>query len=384
MMQRRREIKIYSLSFSIVIVLLVIMSISYSQNKKQWKGTIEDVKGVTVIRNPQDSIFAEEYLELKQELLIPESDGKNYIFVRLSSLTLDENNNIYVLDSREVNIKVFDDQGKFLRSFGRKGEGPGELDGPGYLNIFRRNEIAVKEVGNRRITFYDLDGEYKRSLSTARFSSGDMQIDSKGNIFLIVVAFRDGQRRRELQKFDSNLKYIKTFDYMDSPMEREVAFFKAAPSFAILKGDLIAYGSPEKDYEIKIYNNEGILIKRILREFSHDKIPQKEIEFANKGVSKKLEIYIPEYYSPYYKIFGDSEGRIITLRRYKLIENVVSYDVFSPEGKYLTTKTLKADFYEYGCLWRNNKLYVMGEDEEGLPIVRVYRIKWNDGAAKIW
>ncbi|MCG7853829.1 MAG: 6-bladed beta-propeller [Methanosarcinaceae archaeon] len=297
------------------------------------------------------------------------------------SLTLDEDNNIYVLDIRESNIKVFNDQGKFLRSFGRMGAGPGELDGPGDFNIFRRNEIAVKDTRNRRITFYSLGGEYKRSLSTARFNSGKMEIDSKGNIFINVVAFKGDQRRIELQKFDSNLNYIKTFDYRDAPIEKEIAVFYAGPCFAILKGDFIAYGSPEKNYEIKIYDNNGTLIKRILKDCPPERIPQKEINFFFKGRSSRDLFYIPEYYSPYYYIFGDSEGRIITLQRYKLIEKVISFDVFSPEGKHLATKNFEADFYEYGCLWRNNKLYVIGKDKEELPVVKVYQLKWNDRVA---
>lgn len=351
-----------------------------AEKESQGRGSVKVEQVVTVVKNPETPLFSEEYLELEQEFFIPESDGENYIFSKLSSLALDDNNNIYVLDSREDNINVFDDQGKFLRFFGRNGAGPGELDVPGYLNIFKRIEIAVKDAGNRRITFYNLGGEYKRSLSTARFASGDMQIDSKGNIFLIVVAFRDGQRRRELQKFDSYLNYIKTFDYMDAPIEKEVAFFQAGPCFAILKGDFIAYGSPEKNYEIKIYDNKGTLIKRVLRECSSDKIPRKEIDFACKGISKNL-VYIPDYYSPYYKIFGDSEGRIITFRRYKLIEKVLSFDIFSPDGKYLTTKNLKADFDGHRCLWRNERLYTMGKDEEELPVVRIYRLKWNASVA---
>jgi len=367
----------------VIFGLSIFLSGSFliTKAESQWKGSVKTEKGVIIVKNPKTPLFSEEYLELEEELLIPESDGKNYFFARPVSLTLDENNNIYVLDSMKANITVFDDQGKFLRSFGRKGAGPGELDGPGDLSIFRRNEIAVKETTNRRITFYSLGGEYKRSLSTARFSSGKMEIDSKGNIFCIVVAFRDGQRRHELQKFDSDLNYIKTFDYRDAPIEKELSVFRAGPCFAILKGDFIAYGSPEKNYEIKIYDNNGTLIKRILKDCSPERIPQKEIDFFFKGRASRGPFYIPEYYSPYYYIFGDSEGRVITFQRSNLIEKVISFDVFSPEGKHLATKNFEADFYEYGCLWRNNKLYVIGKDKEGLPVVRIYRLKWKDGKA---
>lgn len=368
-------LKLFRMLLILFLVFSLPMEVFVFAQGEQWRGSVKTEKGVTVVRNPQKPIFDENIIEFEEELVIPESDDKNYIFVKPASLVLDENNNIYVLDIRDANIKVFNEHGRFLLSFGRKGAGPGELDVATCLCIFKRNEIAVKDAGNRRITFYSLAGEYIRSLSTARFASGGMKIDSQGNIFCIVVTFRDGHRRRELQKFDSNLNYIKTFDYMDAPMEKELAFFTAGPCFTILKGDMIAYGYPEKNYEIKIYNNGGTLIKRILREYVPDRIPQEEIEFATKDTRL---FYIPKYYSPYYGIHGDDEGRIITYTRYKLMEKVKYFDVFSLEGKYLTTTKLKADFDAYDCLWKNDKLYTKGKDEDGLPEVKVYRIKWKD------
>jgi hypothetical protein len=365
------------LSFLCLSIFLIIVSLCADYGK-QLKGKVKSQHGVKVVKNPYKSLFPENSMEFEEELLIPESDGKNYVFVKLSSLNLDENSNIYVLDSREAKVMVFNKQGNFLRSFGKKGAGPGELDVPGHLNIFRRDQITVKDGGNRRITFYSLEGEYKGSLSAAGFASGDMKIDTKGNIFCIVTAFVDGQRRNELQKFDSSLNYLKTFDYSDAPMEKELAFFLASPCFAVLKGDFIAYGNPDKDYEIKIYDNEGTLVKRILREDSPERIPEDEIEYATRGVSKNLEIYIPKYYPPYYNIFVDDEGRIITLRRNKMLEKVKYFDVFSAEGNYLTSTRLRGDFDGYRCVWKNEKLYTMGSDEDGLPVVRIYQIKWKD------
>ena len=372
-----REVRAF---FTLCLILCFPLSIHWFQKNGQWKGSVKTEQGVTIVKNPIEPMFDENILEFKEELLIPESDGKNYIFVKPSSLVVDENNNIYVLDSRGANIKVFNEYGKYLRTFGRKGQGPGELDVPGNLNINKRNEIAVTDAGNRRITFYSLDGKYKRALSTARFPIGKMEIDSKGNIFCIVVKFGEGQRTRELQKFDSDLNYIKTLDYMDTSIEKELGFFMPNQCFTVLKGDLIVYGYPEKDYEIKIFNNKGILIKRIIREYVPDRIPQEEIEFATKRGTSKNDFPIPKYYSPYYYLFGDDNGRIITFTRYKSIEKVIYFDIFSPEGKYLTTTKLKADINVYDCLWKNDKLYTIEKDEDGLPVVKIYQIKWKGSA----
>lgn len=370
-------------SSTFCLCFFLFIAYLFANKGGQWKGSIKKEQGATVVKNTRKPLFDGNIIEFEEELVIPESDGKNYIFVNLSSLALDENGNIYVLDIKEANIKVFNERGKFLRSFGRKGEGPGELDIAVSLDN-HRNEMAVVDAGNRRITFYSLNGEYQRSISTARFSIRDLQIDSYENIFCTINIFSDGPRRIELQKFDSNLNFIKVFDYMNTSMEKELAFFTAGPVFTILKGDLIAYGYPETDYEIKIYDNEGILIKRILKEYIPEKIPQEEIKFAKKGPKTPLKIYIPKYYAPYYCLFGDDDGRIITWARYNLIANIHYFDIFSPEGKYLTSTSLKADFGGSRRVWKNNKLYTIGKDEDGLPVVRVYRLKWKEMNAKPW
>ena len=42
---------------------------------------------------------------------------------------------VFVSDARNARIQVFDLNGKFLRSFGKPGKGPGELDRPMNLTV---------------------------------------------------------------------------------------------------------------------------------------------------------------------------------------------------------------------------------------------------------
>ena len=52
---------------------------------------------------------------------------------------------------------------------------------------------------------------------------------------------------------------------------------------------------------------------------------------------------------------------------------------FSPEGKYLTHKVFKSNIYAPGCIWKNNRFYTVGNDENDLPVVRIYKIIWKNG-----
>jgi len=72
---------------------------------------------------------------------------------------------LFVSDSRNGRIQVFDPGGKFIRSFGKNGDKRGELGRPMNLAIFG-TEIFVPEYFNDRIQVFDLAGKSK--LSSAR------------------------------------------------------------------------------------------------------------------------------------------------------------------------------------------------------------------------
>jgi hypothetical protein len=244
------------------------------------------------------------------------------------------------------------------------------------MDIFNRNELAVLDAGNRRLTFFDLNGEYHRSLSTANISMGDVKFDSRGNIFSIVIAFRDNLQRYELQKFDSGLKYLKTFEFLDINKNHGLSLFAAGPCLSITRDGIILYGYPERDYEIRGYDGEGLLIKKIKKESVPVRIPRAEIESVTKSVPQGLEVYIPEYYSPYYSIENDQSRRIVLLTRTQYKEGIYNFDIFSMEGKYLETKRFKPSHKASYFKWKKNRLYVIEEEESGLSVIKVYRVKW--------
>jgi len=67
---------------------------------------------------------------------------------------------IYILDSDECQVKVFDFTGKFVRAIGRRGKGPGEFNRPEGLFIDQSSKlIGVADTGNRRIQVVNEQGK---------------------------------------------------------------------------------------------------------------------------------------------------------------------------------------------------------------------------------
>jgi len=71
---------------------------------------------------------------------------------------------LFVADSGNQRISVFDEEGTFLRAFGQQGDGPGELDRPMHLAFGPDGLLYVAEYINDRISVFRPDGSFVRHL----------------------------------------------------------------------------------------------------------------------------------------------------------------------------------------------------------------------------
>jgi hypothetical protein len=63
-----------------------------------------------------------------------------------TDLDVDDDGNIYVLNRKAVHIKVCDNQDKFVRAIGRKGQGPGE-----FQSAVEKRQALNNRGGRRRL-----------------------------------------------------------------------------------------------------------------------------------------------------------------------------------------------------------------------------------------
>ena len=99
------------------------------------------------------------------------------------------NDEIYVVDTNEHMIKVFDLDGFFIQQFGKEGTAEGEFHRPWNI-FFSEGELYVAGYENDRIDVFDPDGSYKRSFG--EYGTGDGEFegptaltkDANGNIIV--------------------------------------------------------------------------------------------------------------------------------------------------------------------------------------------------------
>ena len=111
-------------------------------------------------------------------------------FNRPEGLTVDTNDAIYVADSCNHRIQVFDAHGKFVREFGKAGSGPGELSYPYDVAVGRDGLVYVCEFGNSRIQVFQPDGTTVEVIGSPGAAPGQfanpwsIAFDSQGNLYV--------------------------------------------------------------------------------------------------------------------------------------------------------------------------------------------------------
>ena len=65
----------------ILFLSFLLVFVSCQKKEAEWKGTIEEMDGVTVIKNPKEPMYGEDVFSLEEELSIGEAEGKEkYMF----------------------------------------------------------------------------------------------------------------------------------------------------------------------------------------------------------------------------------------------------------------------------------------------------------------
>lgn len=378
----RMSIKSIAVS-SILLISVFMLLVSCGKEKVKWKGTIEEENGVIVVKNPKEPMYGEDFFDLKEELSIGEKEGsEEYIFSQVIDLGVDDEEKIYILDFQEARIKVFNENGEYLRTIGKRGQGPGEIQRPMNLVITAGGQILVNDRGARFLHFFTLSGEYIKSMSQARLPSFSRpMVDSQNNIVARYIVFPPGNIWTfVLKKFDSELNElfsIFSYDYELSP--QTLNLFIPDCFWVVTKDDNIIWGYSDK-YEFKVLDGAGRLIRKIIKDYAPVEITKEEKQkwiqdtYGETGIPPDIKISWDKYHNAFRFMNVDDEGRIY-VQTYEETsrENGYYYDVFDSEGKYLAKVPLKSR----PLVLKKNKLYTIEEDEEGYQVVKRYKVNLN-------
>jgi hypothetical protein len=337
----------------------------------QWKGTIDREDGVTVIKNPNEPIYKEPVLELQEDLTIKGSQEiEEQMFQNIITLG--------------VNGKG-DQKGNFLKTIGKKGQGPGEFGMPISLAIAPSQNIIVNDMGQRKILFFDKEGNYLKQFSIAdKFLFFGPMVTSTGDMIASHTIPQDSPVTA-LKKFNQKLEPLLTFTFIPVDMPPVVNIFVARSlsslRWALTDNDEIIWGDIKNpEYELYVHNQEGTIIKKITRNYdplpitAEDKDKLMEETFGQSQMRDQWDVRFPDNYPPYTGFSVDDEGHILVrLYEEQKEEQGGLVDIFDSDGKYMAQVRLKMN----PLIFKKGLMYTIEEDEEGFRIVKRYKVKWK-------
>jgi len=356
---------------------------------------IEYVHNTKVPLHPNKTVTFEEYLSIGEE-----DDEGNIVLFRPTGFIVDQNETIYITDSQDQVIKVFDTNGKCIRTIGRKGEGPGEFRSIGYQIFLPDGRLLVIDFSARRTSIFESSGEFLESHQWFnRLSRLHFATDSS---YIITEYTFEGDnplegRRLFIKEYDFKGNEIRSFGEFVPPemkvhAERNIAIAIGVPHspqsiFAIDQTQQYLYHCLNNNYIIEVFDKTGEVFRKIDR-------PYEPVPFTSKDAKEFLARYeksrnenirkmakqmpMPRIKTITPRMIVDDLGNLwVETHEQKEEEDrtFTAYDIFNIDGYY----DAKVWLEKRPGLFVKGKMYRMHTDEEtGYWFLKRYGVIWSD------
>jgi len=382
------NLKILLLSISIVLLIIGCTK------QEKVERIVED--GVEIIVNhlePYKIRGEPTTLHLEEEFSIDtESDAVAETGLTvIHNFDIDSEGSLYFLNRRsgEDFIFKFNHKGNFVTSFGRKGQGPGELMRPIFLRVDYKDDIVITDIVGKIVSF-GKDGSYKKQVKTEQILAQALPLDN-GNYLAKKRIFNPDGNYVEwpLLLCGPELEVIKELGRYKQPNYRDKWGFPEDNFVSCVSEGKIFMGNSESGYEIRVYDLAGNLKRKIRKEFR----PVEVTEELKKKTMEELEgsnvafmtdgIFFHKHCPAFQYFFTDDKGHVFVMT-YEESENPREYvyDVFNGPGIfisriYLDNMVRRGSIGRKFATAKNRRLYCLKEKENGQLELVVYRMIWE-------
>jgi hypothetical protein len=117
-----------------------------------------DSAGIELVTSPGEDLDLDWTMHRLFTLGGQEEGPESFYAFWLRSVGTDRAGRIYVLDTPDFRIVVFDSTGRFIRTLGGEGGGPGEMKRPNTLSVSPEGTVSIFDFGKGGLVRFDADG----------------------------------------------------------------------------------------------------------------------------------------------------------------------------------------------------------------------------------
>ncbi len=195
-------------------------------------------------------------LEYDVTLAVVDSIGvelgdSNYVFGQPATADFTPAGDIAVLDMQLFEVRIYDGEGEFLRSFGRQGSGPGEFQMASMLDVAPDGRIVVCDAMGQKLVYFGPDGEYRDALE-GFFPAPPVMIDALDSAVVgIQPAFEQTEdgvfSGMALRRWEEGVTPVVTYhqdlkafdpENMMTDMMEDMMVFEAAPDGRVFRSSI--------------------------------------------------------------------------------------------------------------------------------------------------
>ena len=165
---------------TVLIAIVFLLAATLAAGQK-----VETVDGVRVVHNSGPGAWggtAKVALEPVRVLGDVDTADENLAFYMPSAIAMDAAGDLYVLDTGNHRIQKFGPDGKYLATYGRQGQGPGEFYYPAWVAVDAKGFIYVTDPNNQRIQVLTPDGKDSRTIKGIEQGAGPVFLGKAGEL----------------------------------------------------------------------------------------------------------------------------------------------------------------------------------------------------------
>jgi len=381
------------------LFFIFIWSACSKSRNPESNAVVKVIDGIEYVHNTETPLHPDKTVTFVEDLSIDgiNEDG-NIILFQPYLCAVDDTENMYIIEIRDQVIKVFGPDGKFIKTIGAKGQGPGEFQMISYLAVTQDGKLIVTDQIADRTSFFDASGRFIRSFKWRKDQYNFLLIKSSSYVF--------GERTNSgisqfdfftVKEIDFDGKEIRSYGEfaMEEPLivrTESGTHYSSLPDaphsvFAADQDRDLLYHCVGNKYTIDVYDPSGKIFRKIDRPYEPVPFTDKDAEeYRAKhssndpfGVITKAvrDMRMPEVKSIVTRMRVDDEGNLWIRTNETKQEGdkiLTAFDVFNRDGYYYAKVWTAAN----PLIFKNGKTYSMVEDPTtGYRIIKRYKVVWN-------